>query len=156
MGYTILDLIDKFIEIEEKGFNIYNTILNMEHKDNRVKSIAMVLAKEEERHIKYYKALKNQLKGNEEEIDFIAYDKASFLVNKYKESINVESFKESKEILLSALDLENQNLALLIDIQGRIVKSREDSQGVTYKILSRIIKEEHKHIDNLKPFIKYK
>lgn len=152
--YTIIDLIDKFIEIENKGLEIYRATMNLGEEDFKIKSIAMTLAKEEERHIKYYEALKRELSDKAEEIDFIAYDKASFLVNKYKENISIiGNFRDIKDILQYALDFEKHNLALIIDIQGRIVNTEKASTGVTYKILNRIIEEESKHINNLLPFV---
>lgn len=155
MGYSILDLIDKFIDIEKKGFEMYNEIEKSSSDSIRIKSISKILAKEEKRHIKFFKDLKNTIEefDNIDEIDFLTYDKAAFLINKFKNNIAPKNFNDSKEIVNFALEFERENLALLIDVQGRIVKDEDDINTTTYNALSKIIEEERKHVDNLLPFI---
>lgn len=154
MSYNILDVLDKLIFIQKEIRETYKEI-KTKTKDNKINILSSVLIKEEERHIEYYKKLKEKFTNElDENIDFDIYDKISFLINQFKERLYYKSPNNVRELLEFALECEEQNKALLIDIQGRLVKNKEDSQTIAYKVLSIIIKEEEKHVKNIKFFIK--
>ena len=52
-----------------------------------------------------------------------------------------------------ALDFEKQNLALILRIQGLLVKQLEDIETVTYNALKLLVEEEQKHIKALEAFL---
>ena len=58
-----------------------------------------------------------------------------------------------KDLVLAALVLESEYLALLVDIQGRMVKNKEDVERISYKVLESLLEDEKKRINNLKVFL---
>jgi rubrerythrin len=154
MGYTILDLIEKMILIEEKVCSMYREMaLFLKHSGMKV--VCEVLAREEERHIQYYKVFKGQLLQEDVvEIDFYIYDKVSFLLDSFKYRLEKPKAENTLELIKFALELEKENLALLLDIQGRLVQKEADTKTITYRALNDIIEEERSHVGNLEKFLK--
>lgn len=153
MTYTILDLLDQLILLEENGKKMYQHMVEINTTNNKIQMISKILAKEEERHIECYKELKDQMKDASEEIDFDIYDKIYSLIHKFKLYMTPTDTQDRNRLLEFALDFEKQNVALLIDIQGRMVRKEKDSQTYVYKALSEIIEEEKNHVNNLESFI---
>lgn len=156
MSYTILDLLEKLAVIEENACTIYKNIAALDgSKPIQFKSAARVLAKEEERHAeKYRKLVVKAAKYDSIDIDFGIYDKASALVRSFKSRLVRPEVNEVQELLRFALNFEKENIALLLDIQGRLVKEESDTDRMSYRILSELIEEEKKHVKNLENFVK--
>ena len=154
MGYNIFDILDKLIILEKKAIKMYRQIAKAKDVSPSLKTVALVLAKEEEKHIESYNVLMENLKDKElDEIDFDIYDKVSSLLNEFQNRIVMPEASDVKSLLSFALELESQNLALLIDIQGRMVKYKDDVEKASYKVLEYLLEDEKKHIDNLKIFV---
>lgn len=155
MGYTIIDIIDKLIMIKMKTREIYLNISHMNREDKAFNLVAIALMKAQEKHIEYYEGLKGKIEKNVKGIDFLIYDKISFLIDEYKNRVDILEVnpKNMEEILNLALDFEKKNSALIIDIQGRLVKKEVDVQTKTYSILSEMIKKEQKYLNDLKNII---
>ncbi|WP_129597416.1 hypothetical protein [Anaerophilus nitritogenes] len=153
MAYTVIDILEKFIEIEKNGRDMYENI-NKISKDIKIKMVAKVLQKEEERHIKVYTRLKEEIKNKDEEVDFDIYDKVSSLLNKFKQNMDAPKTQNTNELLRFALEFEKQNIAVLLDIQGRLIRKKQDMKSQAYQMVSRVIEEEKKHVQNLQSFIK--
>lgn len=62
--------------------------------------------------------------------------------------------KDIEELLKFALDFEKQTLSLVLSIQGLLIRDSADSGTVTYNVLSEIVKEEKKHIENIERFLR--
>ncbi|WP_026895947.1 hypothetical protein [Clostridiisalibacter paucivorans] len=156
MAYTIIDIIDKLISIEKKSKQLYITAIKKIEDNSRIKIIFRILLKEEDRHIEYYNNLKKSLEDKAiEPINFYSYDKISHLANKFKNDMYLPNFKDIKDLIIYALDFEKANLALLMDIKGRLVLSKTDTDSIQYKIISQIVEEEKKHVKNLENFIHF-
>lgn len=155
MGYTIIDIIDKLIKIKMKTREIYLNISHMNSEDKAFNLVAIALMKVQEKHIKYYEELKMKIGKDVKEIDFLIYDKISFLIDEYKNRVDILEInpKNMEQILNLALDFEKKNSALIIDIQGRLVRKEVDVQTKTYSILSEMIKKEQKYLNDLKNVI---
>ena len=154
MGYNIFDILDKLIILEKKAIKMNRQIAKAKDVSPSLKTVALVLAKEEEKHIESYNVLMENLKDKElDEIDFDIYDKVSSLLNEFQNRIVMPEASDVKSLLSFALELESQNLALLIDIQGRMVKYKDDVEKASYKVLEYLLEDEKKHIDNLKIFV---
>lgn len=116
--------------------------------------MSKVLTKEIDRIIKYYEKLKKE--ANEEnlkEIYLYVYDKMSFLINQFDKNIDATEINNIKEYLNFSLNLDKDEKSLLIDIQGRFVKTTSDINTKTYKILSDIIKNKENLILTLEKII---
>ncbi|WMJ80044.1 hypothetical protein RBU49_14540 [Clostridium sp. MB40-C1] len=152
MAYNVIDIIDKLTFLKRKVKNIYIETYSANPNDYRCKIVCNTLVKYQDKHIKHYNEIKKNLIHKElEEIDFVIYDKISFLIDKYKNSIYLidKDHKSIKDILKLALKYENENKGLIIDIQGRLVKKEQDTRTVTYSVLSDILKKEQMYIYDL-------
>ena len=155
MGYNVIDIINKGIDIASRRKTIFENIELEKCDIPSIKIISKVLIKEVDRTIEYYNILKKEI-GNEEfeEIDFAIYDKMAFLINEFNKRIFVPEITNVREFLEFSLDLEKDAYSLLIDIQGRFVKKTSDIHTKTYKILSDIINNIDSHITTLEKTLK--
>lgn len=155
MGYNVIDLIDKAINMAIKRKSIYKKIEEQKNDIPSIKVMSNVLTKEVNKTIAYYEKLKKEIGDEEfEEIDFWIYDKISFIINEYNKKNYVPEVNNVREFLKFSLDLEKDIYALIMDIQGRLVKNSDDVNTKTYKILTKIIKNKEKHIETLENILK--
>ena len=151
--YTIIDLLDKLITIEQKGYEMYKLISLMDDIDNNIKLVAKILAKEEQRHGKIYRDLKTEMqKIDLPMIDFSIYDKASNLISSFRYP-SLGHISSVEELLRFALDFEEQGISLVMSIQGLLIRETGDSSSITYNVLTQIIEEERKHVENIERFL---
>lgn len=154
MAYNVLDLIDKAIDIVSNKLNIYKQIL-MEEDLNTTVLVRNAYIKECEKSILHYKELKSELQNRElEEIDFVVYDKISFLINEFNSKHGNKKVTSKKELNEFTLNYEKDILALLIDIQGRLIRRESDATSIAYEVLNKLIKEKKAYIKGLKEYIK--
>lgn len=154
VAYTVIDIMKKLSYIEEKAYLIYRELVYQSDNIPKLKILASVLAKEEKRHIEYYKTLIEKLENKPvHEIDIDIYDKVSFLLDSFKSKITNPQTLKVGDLVEYSLDFERKNLAVLLDIQGRLVRSEADTETITYKTLIDIIKQEKTHIINLEKFV---
>jgi hypothetical protein len=155
MGYNVVDLIDKAINIAGRRKNIFENIGEQKSDIPSIKIMSKVLAKEVDKTIQYYETLKKEIGDSElEEIDFGIYDKLSFLINEFNKKIYVFEVNSVREYLKFSIDLQKDTYSLLIDIQGRFVKNTSDMHTKTYMILSDIISNIEGHIATLENTLK--
>lgn len=154
MAYTMVDLIDKLILIEQKGSNVYRIIAYTGNHVTSLRNAAAVLARDEERHVEYYTELKERLKEYPGlEIGFDLYDLASGLLHTFKRQIAMPDVEDVQALLMFAKNLEEENIALIKNIQGRLVNHRDDVGTMAYKVLGDILAQEETHIKNLESFL---
>lgn len=154
--YTIIDVLNKLIVLEKKGYEMYKKISLMEDIDENIKVVARILASEEKKHTTTYEKIKKQVleaEGDIPSIDFDVYDQASNLISSYIYPISGH-VKDRNQLLKFALDFEKQTVSLIMSIQGLLIKKSEDSATITYDVLSQILKEEKKHIENIERFLR--
>ena len=145
-----MDIIDKAINIAHKRKKLYTEISNQKHQPPAVKIISKVLADNVDKTFLYYERLKKEVNNKETElIDFAIYDKISFLIGQFNLRIHTTDATTPREFISFSLDFENEILALFLDIQGRLVKTSDDSNSATYIILSDMIKTKTKLIHDL-------
>lgn len=155
MGYNIIDIINKSMDISRRRKNIYISIGKEKSDIPSIKIMSVVLIKEIDRTLDFYEKLKREVANKEfEEIDFDIYDKISFLINEFNNKIIINEVNNTREFLKLSLSLEKDVYSLLMNIQGRLVKNTSDTNSETYKILSDIIKYKAKHIETLEKTIK--
>jgi hypothetical protein len=152
MGYNVIDVINKAINIAIRKKAIYESLGQIKYDIPSVEIMSKVLVKEIDRTIKYYEELKNEVIV--EEIDFYVYDKMSFLIDEFSKKLYDAEVNNIKEYLKFSLSLEKDGKALLIDVQGRFVKNASDIHTKTYKILSDMINHKENLITTLEKFIK--
>lgn len=152
--YTIIDVIDKIIDIEKKSLELYEMLKDSPNISGHVKLVAGTFIREETRHIETYNKIKKEIMNKDDiQLDFDVYDNISKIIIDFRKGLTYTEADDVKQLLMSALDFEEKNLALVIRIQGLLVKKKEDTETNSYKALSRIIKEEKKHIDMIKEFL---
>ncbi|ADK14772.1 MULTISPECIES: hypothetical protein [Clostridium] len=154
MGYNIIDIINKSINIAVRRKAEYEDIGKRCNKQS-IKIMSVVLVKQLDKSIQYYEKLKKVISGMEfEEIDFVIYDKMSFLIDEFNRKVYKPEINNVRDYLKSFLDLEKDVYSLLVDVQGRFVKNTSDVSTKTYTILSHIINNEASHISTLEKMLK--
>lgn len=155
MGYSIIDLLDKSIKVAIHRKKIYEDIGKEKYDIPSIGIMSKVLAREMDKTINYYEALKNEIKQVEfDEIDFYIYDKMSFLIDEYNKKTCVTEISNIKEYLKFSLDSEKDEKSLLMDVQGRFVKNEIDLKTKTYEILSNMINNKAVNIAVLQKILK--
>ncbi|WP_432402147.1 hypothetical protein [Wukongibacter sp. M2B1] len=154
MAYTIIELLDKLILIEKNGYDMFINIAVNERLKDKIKMIARIFANEEKRHGEMYKKLKEEISHeNNIEIGFEIYDKASKLAFQFLNNDRTANLENEKDILEFSLNFEKENLALILSIQGLLVREQRDANTEKYRVLDKIISEEQKHIRNIEDFL---
>ncbi|WP_123053739.1 hypothetical protein [Clostridium sp. JN-1] len=155
MGYNIIDLIDKAIDIANRERKIYEDIGKEHCSIPPIKIMSKVLITHVGKDIKYLEDLKNNLMNVEiEDIDFEIYDKMSFLINQFNKKVYVKKIVSTRDFLEFSLNFQRDVYSLLIDLQGRSVKSTNDVKTRTYKTLSNMINNAADHITVLEKTLK--
>ncbi len=155
MSYTIVDLLDKFILIEQKGYEMFMEMAMDHGIEENIKILLRVFANEEKRHAEMYRSLKEHITEDIiKEIDFSLYDKVLKLIYEFSNRNRFADLYNKRELLNFCLDFEKENLALALSIQGILVTSYSDIETSNYQVLEKIISEERKHIENIEAFLK--
>jgi hypothetical protein len=155
MHYTSLDLLNKVIKIVKRLRNIYEDIEKDENSSVSVKIISRVLIKEVDKNIQYYRDLIKEESRNEFEIiNFVIYDKISFLLDEFSKREYKANVSSVKSCMIFSLNLEKDSYSLMINIQGRLVQDTEDTLTTIYKSLSDIISYKASYIAMLEKILK--
>lgn len=153
-GYTILDILDKLMMIKEKGYKMYHAISLRKDIDENIKLVAKILGDQESKHIQLYKNIKKRTEeGQLPSIDFDIYDQVSQLLSNFLHPILLD-VEDIQQLLQFSLDYGKQNLALVMSIQGLLVRGLDGSSSVTYNVLTEIIEYEQKYIQDIEGFIR--
>ena len=154
MGYNVLEVIDKAIDIQNRRKIILKSVLGEDKAIPAMILISKVLCNQIDDIIKYYYELKDEIRDTEfEEIDIIIYDKISFLINEFNNKIYNPEIDNGKEYLNFSLNLAKDTYSLFIDIQGRLVHNKNDTSTKTYDILSKLINSINKKIKSIEKTI---
>ncbi|WP_333861382.1 ferritin family protein [Clostridium sp.] len=147
MSYKIFDLIQSLIDIENISLKLYSKIeRNFKNESPKISILAKTIAKQEQKHIEYYENLSQSLKGKlDDSIDFYFYDKISGLLFEFKKNIKIPKVNTPRSLVEFAIEFERNNVALLLNIQGRLLQNINDINNRIYKVISIIIKEEKEH-----------
>ena len=147
MGYNVLDIIDKAINIENRKKTIIKSVVAEDEISPVIKLMCKVLCKKIDEIIEYYEELKIEIINTEyEDIDIRIYDRVSFLINEFNSKIYVQDIKNGKDYLKLSLNFAKDEYSLFLDIQGRLVKNMDDTNTKTYEILSKMIENIKKRI----------
>lgn len=156
MSYTIIDIINNLMYIEEKGFEVFKKI-SQSTEDIKTKILAETFAKQEQKHKRHYEDIKNNIEENlQEYIDFYAYDKISSKIQQFKNKLVIPDIDNVSSLINFAVELEEDNLALLLDVKGQLVRKESDTNTLAYNTMLTIIEEEKKHVELFTPYIKNK
>lgn len=148
MNYTIYDLIERLIDIENNALEVYKKIEeNAKEKNSKnIEIITRVIRKEEIKHIKYYERLKEKFNYElNDTIDFYLYDKVVKLLYEFKSQIRIPHVDNVQDLIKYSLEFEKNSISLLLDIRGRLFGNLNDVNNNVYKIISNIIEEERRH-----------
>jgi len=155
MGYTIVDIINKSIDITARRKGVYVNIGIEKGNIPAVKILSKILTEQLDKTAAFYERLKNETEESDvEAIDIATYDKIAFLINEFNKKIIIVDIKNARDFLEFSLSLEKDAYSLLVDIQGRFVKNTVDVNTKTYKILSEIINNKRNYIETLKNTMK--
>jgi len=154
MGYNVLDIIDKAIDIQNRRKIILKSVVSEHKAKATIILMCKVLCNQIDEIISYYHELEDEIRDTEfEEIDIIIYDKISFLINEFNNKIYYQDIENAKDYLKFLLNLAKDTYSLFIDIQGRLVKNINDTSTKIYDILSKIINNIKKQIETIEKTI---
>ncbi|MFD3158160.1 hypothetical protein ACFIJ5_15110 [Haloimpatiens sp. FM7330] len=157
MAYNIVDIIDRVMCICEKRLKVYLDIKRNQIENTTMKLVTNVFINQEKNKIKYYEKFKSEIVIRElREIDFHIYDKISSLMTQFNYRINCTDISSVDKIVHCSLEMDKDILALFIDIRGRLVVKKEDSESLEYEILTNIIEKQEKYIKDLEKMIRIK
>lgn len=140
MGYTVIDIIDKSIEIELKRKNILISVESEGKNFHVISLMSKVLIKDIDSNIEEYSNLKEEMLAEKlDSINFEIYDKISALIIEFNKKKYMSKSENVEEYLNFSLDLDKDTYSLFVDIQGRFVQNIEDINTKTYIVLSKII-----------------
>jgi hypothetical protein len=153
--YTITDLIEKLINIEQAAVRLYDTVGEIfKSSSPSISIVARSFCKVEKGHILFYEQLKSSaIIKSDTEIDFFLYDKAAKLLFEFKESMRLPEVNNVQDLLKYAVDFEKKNIGLLLDIQGRLFMKPENSISAVYGIITLILNEEQEHESTFSKFM---
>lgn len=150
--YTLIDIIDKFIEIEVKAAKFYKEISENQDYERQIRLTSKIFYTEELRHAKVYEELKNYLlKEDEIEIEFSIYDKSYKILKAFSTDVYKRKILNSQDLVKIASEMEKENLALALSVQGIMLQNKVNE--LAYTKLSKIIEEEEEHVHNINLFI---
>jgi len=151
MAYTMADLLDKLIFIEEKGYEMFMNIAETHSSNEKVRTLVKVFANEEKRHAAIYEALRDNIKNSPTRpLDVALYDKAVKFIYEFSKAERKPRMENIQDVLEYCLDFEKENLALVTVIQGTLFNEEDKERQ---QIFTRIIAEEKKHVKNIKEII---
>lgn len=155
MAYTVIDLLDKFIQIEQTGYEMFTQIADSSGAQEKIKTLARIFAREEKRHMDIYRRLKEKMQKEPGiEVDFSLYDKASTIIFGFFRPGLTGGAEDERQLLETCLNFEKENLALALSVRGVLMNSDKGAESVPYKIMTVIVNEEQKHIKNIEIFLK--
>ena len=107
MGYKIVDVIDKAVNIDEKILVLINKVEESDKFDTKIEIMSKVLKKQFVSKIQGYKEIRKEAEMiNMDDIDFFVYDKMSFLINEFNKQENKLDIKDIKSYVNSLIDIE--------------------------------------------------
>ena len=118
--------------------------------DIRNRMVLGVFIKSTEKEIRHcdemLSSISDQMAGG---IDFDVYDKISFLVNQFSRTLVMPKTHDRRQLVAYALNQEKAVLALLLDIQGRMMMQERMTESVAYYVLSELIEIKKAFIDKM-------
>lgn len=152
---TLKDIIAVLMQIEMNFSKIYRNIAAVDGIYSRkLKSIAAVLAKEEEIHYGWYKNLLEDTNLVNIQLSDVVYEKANQNLKSFKSSILWSKVADEHEIIKAARDYELLNAETLWNIYNIVKEGEEDSSTSLLSFLEELIRIEEQHALNLKAFLK--
>jgi hypothetical protein len=147
LNYTLFDLIQKLIDIENDFYNIYVKIEEQsKNKTSAIYAVTKAIEKQVKKQIEYFEEIKNDSSEKSDEfIDIYIYDKIAKLLFEFRTHIMFPEINTVQDLIKYAVEFKKNTIGLLLDMQGRLLEKMEDVNNDIYKILSIIIKEEEKN-----------
>ncbi len=75
-------------------------------------------------------------------------------MQQFKVSITIPIVTDTKKLINFARELSKENLALLIYIQGQLIRKEIDTNMLAYNVMGKIIEEQEKYSKSLRLFYK--
>lgn len=150
--YDITDILKKAITITEKRRDIYGKVLE-NTPDPKLRILIQIMMTRLTQDIHYYEKILLELEHEVvEPIDFGIYDMISSLINQFMRILVTPKCKDKRTFLDFVIDSEKAYLALLIDLQGRLAQSENNTKGQAYKIFSKVILHKRFSIQELENY----
>lgn len=156
MMQPISNLLEKLFELEINSSALYKNIAQADGQDNnKIRSLASVLAREEMRHAELYKQMiKEQQESALLLIDDQLIESAEYALKTFEDSISHKPFKETNALLQFALEFEIKTSNLLKQILELLIGQDEANTKDLIILFEKLIIEEQRHAHNIKAVLK--
>lgn len=154
--YTVIDAMDKQIEMKKILIKKYESLLEIDESDEGTKTILKILVKEKERQLKWSIKRKKEMSAAsmhlDVDLDFVSYDSLSKKALKWKSRIDMQPFNRGDLIIPYALDIEESGLAILMAVRNLIMENPQGLGKDVEPLVDEMIEVKMKQIENLKLF----
>lgn len=155
MGYNIIDIIDKAVEIDERILSLIEDVEKNEETNTKIVIMSKVVEKQMITKLDEYKKIREKATEESlEDIDFFVYDKISFLINEFNKKESELDMTNLKSYVKSIISIKKEEDALFLDIKGRLVNSEFGYNKENYNFIVKIIEIIEKFIYNLESIVK--
>jgi ferritin-like protein len=147
------DLLVNLKNIEGNFSKFYKNISNMESYTSKIRSVAKVLAREEQRHVLFYDEMLKEFKGD----IYITLEKDVYIKSKqflidFKDELCLNDMNSNSNLIEMAIKYEKLNVEIIKDIIEMLEQNYEQNKR-TIDLFSVLLNEEIKHSNNLKAFL---
>ncbi len=147
--YDIRDVIDKYKRITEQRIAIFESMV-ADEGDIRNRMLINVFIKSARKEIEHCHQMRASISdAMASALDFDVYDKISFLVNQFSRTLVRANLRERRQLVDYALLQEKAVLALLLDIQGRMLSQEGMEEKVAYYVLTELIELKKRFIQQM-------
>lgn len=157
MAYDIFDVLDKQIDFKKEIILNFETTLQNEYKEERVRTILKILINEITKQIIDFENKKKYLKQiyleGVLEVNFLAYDKFSKNLIQLKNTFYNKSYTNIKEVFEYLIELEQKNHSILIGLKDKMYALDKKCGKEVHLEIDKIIDEAVIRINRLKKFV---
>lgn len=148
MAHSLITLIPLLIQIEENFSRLYSNIAHIDGQYNpKLKTVAMVLSRQEKVHASNYSHLTHIYKAEDMIISQEIYEEIREVLIDFKKTIQREDFQNLTELLTFAIECEKKTGEILQNI-GEL-----DLPEKLKSFVDDLIKAEYNHAKSLQQFL---
>lgn len=147
MKFSINEIIDMAVELEETGFNFYNKCAEKFSKEKTISELFMKLASEEKNHKEIFSSMLENISDKEGNFPDEYYDYLSAIISGriFKNDSDIDAFLQNvtgvDDVISAALTAEKDSVIWYSEL-----KEVYNTDDQTITILNDIINEEKSHI----------
>ena len=133
--------------------NIYSNTSFLNKENIKIKTVAQVFEKEQEKQIGFYEEFSNS--SNAPFINENLYKKLKDVIDSFERPSANTNYSSVKELIAYALNVNNSNIDLINNIRSLLSKEGDEESKKALQIVDDLLSIKNKHVNDMKFFIKY-